>query len=277
MKKIAIVSGKGGAGKTFIATHLFKAAQDLDISACLIDADAEEPNATIFLDTQLTDYKDVTTLVPTIETKDCTFCKRCYDYCNYNAIVFAPQQNYIEVIESLCHNCGACVYACHDNAITEHTKKIGTIRTFTHKSNTIIEGKTEIGTASPVPVIHQTIASAPICDIALIDSPPGISCPCIAAVSNADMALLVVEATRFGLHDAKLTAAMLKDIHKPIVAVINKDGIGTTDVSTWLQQENIPLLGSIPFSKNIAHTYAEGSMTNDYTEIFTSIVTSILN
>jgi MinD superfamily P-loop ATPase len=156
--KIAIGSGKGGTGKTLVSTNLFWTAQKAGIPVTLIDCDAEEPNVSGFVGGTVYDTQPVTQNIPIIDSKKCTFCGKCQEYCNYNAIVCLPDAACIQLIESLCHDCGACSYVCPCGAITEREKQIGSIN-FSDFSliSQVIEGCSAIGVHSPVPVIKQSM------------------------------------------------------------------------------------------------------------------------
>lgn len=147
--KIAIASGKGGTGKTFVSTNLFQTLQKSGKNVTIIDCDAEEPNVAEFITGHEISTKTVFQHIPEIDTKKCQFCGKCFEYCQYNAIVFLPMANIIKVIEDLCHDCGACSYACKYGVITEKEKPLGVIKTFSvNESSGFIEARTNIGVPS---------------------------------------------------------------------------------------------------------------------------------
>ena len=193
MLKIAIASGKGGTGKTFIATNLFYTLAKNNYRISLTDCDAEAPNALAFFKKELIKITVVTQMVPVINTSTCTYCGKCHDYCNYNAIFILPPMKIINVIEDLCHGCGACSVACKFNAITEKPVSLGHITRFSNKKDQIfIEARTNVGILSPVPVIKAALKEIDSnTDIAILDSPPGTSCPFIQTASSADYIILV--------------------------------------------------------------------------------------
>lgn len=259
--KIAVASGKGGTGKTFLSTNLFWAAQKSGITTTLVDCDAEEPNDCEFIPGYILNTQVVSQKIPVIDPDKCTFCGKCFDYCNYNAIVFLPQNNYIQVIEDLCHGCGACSVACNFKAISEKEKPIGTVKQlYVNIYADLIEAETIPGVHSPVPVIKKAIQYADHNHLIILDSPPGISCPFIATVEKADYVVLVTEPTPFGLNDLKLSAETLQKIGKPFGVVVNRAGLGNNSVFNWLKEKRIPLLMEIPFNKEIAKIYSEGNL-----------------
>jgi MinD superfamily P-loop ATPase len=259
--KIAIASGKGGTGKTFVSTNLFWAAQKSGINVTLVDCDAEEPNVSEFISGETLFIEPVFQKIPVIDTDQCAFCGKCQEYCNYNAIICLPYSKYITVIEDLCHDCGACFEACEIDAISEKEKLIGVIKSIKINDHaTIIEACSEIGVYSPVPVVRKTIEKAGSQSLIILDSPPGISCPFIATVENADFVALVTEPTPFGLNDLKLSVETLEQIKKPFGVIVNRAGLGDLEVYKWLAEEKIPLLMEIQFDKEIARIYSEGKL-----------------
>jgi MinD superfamily P-loop ATPase len=262
--KIAIASGKGGTGKTLVSTNLFYSACKLGIPVTLVDCDAEDPSVTEFIRGEVRNIYAVKQKVPVIDADACMFCGKCRDYCHYHAIVCLPPSGFIQVIEELCHDCGACMVACDYGAITEKDKPLGTIKTMEVSSHAgIIEGRTEIGVFSPVPLIRQAIKRLNGDTLVILDSPPGISCPFIATVEKADFVVLVTEPTPFGLHDLELSAATLRYLGKAFGVIINKAGLGNRDVYEWLLQNDITLLLEIPFDKKIARFYSEGLLAGE--------------
>ncbi|MDA3882725.1 MAG: ATP-binding protein [Bacteroidales bacterium] len=262
--KIAIASGKGGTGKTFVSTNLYKTAVNYNIPVDLVDCDAEEPNVSQFLNTSsVVNQEKVFQHIPVINTNACTFCGKCYEYCNYNAIMFISEKKFISVVEELCHDCGACVAACNYGAITEKEKSLGIISDFENENGKIIEGRADVGVYSPVPIIKKSIQKTKSDALVLMDSPPGISCPFVATVAKADYVLLVTEPTPFGLNDLKLSVETLQELNKPYGVIINRAGLGNNEIYDWLQSQNIEIKMEIPFDKKIARTYSEGNILVD--------------
>lgn len=262
--KIAIASGKGGTGKTLVSTNLFWAAQNEGIPATLVDCDAEEPNVAEFIKGEVLTSCTVSQNIPIINSDKCIFCGKCFEYCNYHAIVYLPPSRFIKVVEELCHDCGACSVACEYEAITETEKTLGSVESSQISGQAqIIEGRAVVGVYSPVPVIKKAIKEANIQIMNILDSPPGISCPFIATVDKADFVVLVTEPTPFGLNDLKLSVETLQHLNKPFGVIVNRSGLGNNEVYDWLQQNNITLLLEIPFDREIAKIYSEGRMLVD--------------
>lgn len=279
--KIAIASGKGGTGKTLVSTNLFNVICQTDQKVRLIDCDAEEPNVCEFIRGNVEEETLITTYIPVIDARKCTFCGKCQEYCSYNAIIMLPAIKTIQVIEDLCHDCGACLYACQYDAITEKEKVTGAITQYEIDSNAdLLECQTEIGIYSPVPIIGKTISMAEEDAITLLDSPPGTSCPFIATVERADYVVLVTEPTPFGLNDLMLSVETLRRLKKKFGVVINRFGLGKELIEDYLKQEGIAMLEHIPFDKRIAHIYAKGQLVTEelpeYHELFGKLYQNIM-
>ena len=259
--KIAIASGKGGTGKTLVATNLFHSLSKAGIPATLADCDAEAPNAKLFFKSKEESTSVVTQKVPVIDESKCTYCGKCHDWCNYHAIFLLPQPQVIKVMEELCHGCGACLIACHFEAITEKEVELGVVTTYTlPNSNILAEARMHTGVYSPVPLIKAGIKAAGDHRMVIMDAPPGTSCPFIQTVARADYVMLVTEPTPFGLSDLKQSVETLREMKKPIGVIINRAGMGNRNVYEYLEQENIPLLMEIPFERSIAAVYARGGL-----------------
>jgi MinD superfamily P-loop ATPase len=276
--RIAIASGKGGTGKTFISTNLFRVAQNEGVNVCLVDCDAEEPNGSEFIDGHVLNNKTITQNLPVIDQEKCTFCGKCFEYCNYNAIVFLPDSNYIQVIESLCHDCGACSVACADGAISEIKKNIGVVRHIYVNSNAeLYEANADIGVYSPVKIIKTAISEAYNYSLCILDSPPGISCPFIATVEKADYIVLVTEPTPFGLNDLKLTIETLNVLGKQYGVIINKSDLGDNELVKWAHENKVEILLKIPYNKEIAAIYSKGELLVEKNHSYYSTFKKLLN
>ncbi|HBE40674.1 MAG TPA: cobyrinic acid a,c-diamide synthase [Bacteroidales bacterium] len=270
MFKIAIASGKGGTGKTFVATNIFYTLMSNQIDAVLVDCDAEAPNAVAFFDVKLNSAIEVTHLVPVIDTNKCTFCGKCHEYCNYNAIFMLPPSKIINVIEDLCHGCGACSVACDYDAISEKPFPLGNVTSYSYNNSySLIEARMNIGVMSPVSVIKAAIKQIKVqTGITVLDSPPGTSCPFIQTVEQSDYVILVTEPTPFGLSDLRQSVETLKAINKKFGVIINRAGLGNTRVQEYLDDENIPLLLEIPYKKEIAELYSTGKLVSESDPFF---------
>jgi MinD superfamily P-loop ATPase len=249
---ISVASGKGGTGKTTIATNLALALEGVQF----IDCDVEEPNAHLFLKPQIEKKIPVTIPIPRIDESKCTHCGRCAEACEFNALVCFPQT--VLVFDELCHGCGVCSYICPEGAIREEEKEIGTVEIGKVDGIEFIQGRLNVGEPMATPIIRVEKSFINTKRTIITDAPPGTSCPVIETVKGSDFCLLVTEPTPFGLNDLKLTVAMLKQLHIPMGIVINRADVGNKDVHEYCRRESIPILLEIPMDRNIAHLYSEG-------------------
>ena len=270
--KIAIASGKGGTGKTTVSVNLFKwIIQHWTEKVQLVDCDVEEPNDHIFLPEYLiSKAQEIVQLIPKIDLNNCTFCRKCVEWCEFNAIVVIPPAQFAEVNNSLCHSCGACLIACEDNAMIEYPHPIGKANFYTNNSSLgLLEGELKIGSSMQTMLIGELKKLAnPEAEIIIFDSPPGTSCPVVESVADSDFVILVTEPTPFGLHDLKLTVDLIRELKINFGVIVNKAGLGTDNIYDYLKKEKIELLGKIPFSKEYASMYARGQLSTS-NEIFT--------
>jgi MinD superfamily P-loop ATPase len=258
---ISVASGKGGTGKTTIATSL---AISIDGSVQLLDCDAEEPNAHIFLRPKIESIEKVFIPIPEVDQEKCSYCGKCRDVCAYNAIAVIPKtgnkKGTVLVFPSLCHGCGSCSYLCPEGAIKEINKEIGVVETGSSAEGNIqfIHGRLNIGEAMAPPVIRQIKSHLNSACTAIIDAPPGTSCPVVESVRGSDFCLLVTEPTPFGLNDLTLAVEMLRKLNIPFGVIINRSDIGDNKVDKYCKRENIRILMRIPFKKEIAAAYSKG-------------------
>ena len=279
--KIAIASGKGGTGKTTVAVSLYYfLSKEFNNQVQLIDCDVEEPNDILFFPRlEIKEEKQVFSLVPEIDSDKCTFCKKCSEWCEFNAITIIKNLQFAQINKDLCHSCGACNVACGFNAITEHKKPLGKISKFdTIFGNGIIEGRLEIGSAMQTSLIKEVKKySEAENHFTIFDAPPGTSCPVVETVSDADYVILVTEPTPFGLHDLKITVDLITDLNIPFGVIVNKAGLGNNEIYTFLKNKNIGFLGEIPFSKAYAAHYSRGNLLGDITLEMQSFYAEIIN
>lgn len=262
--KIAIASGKGGTGKTTVSVNLYYFINKyISQNIALTDCDVEEPNDALFFPkANKVNEKQVFQLIPEIDIAKCTFCKKCVEWCEFNAITIVKNIGFAKVSPDLCHSCGACIIACNSNAIEEKEQPLGTISYFdTAIGKGLIEGRLKVGSAMQTSLIKEVKKEVHNKDAIIIyDAPPGTSCPVVETVFDADYVILVTEPTPFGLHDLKITVELLDDLQKPFGVIVNKAGLGSPDVYEFLNKNNIELLGKIPFTKEYAKQYASGDI-----------------
>ncbi len=256
--QIAVASGKGGTGKTTIATSLALSLTSL-VKVCYFDCDVEAPNGHLFLKPAFSESTPAVIRIPQIQTEKCTSCGRCVEVCQFHALAKVGKN--ILVFPQLCHGCGSCTWNCPENAIIEVPKPIGTLeRGLALENIEFFRGQLTISEPMPTPVIRQLKKMEHLSpnSIDIFDAPPGASCSVVETLRGVNFALLVTEPTPFGLHDLKQMLGILRDMNIPTGIVINRDGIGDGYLKENLREYRIPILLRIPFDRALAENLAAG-------------------
>lgn len=278
--KIAIASGKGGTGKTTVAANLFRLLDtNAKETALLVDCDVEEPNDVLFFKGSRLQYeKCIYQEIPSIDTTRCTFCRKCAEYCEFNAIAVIPPAGFAEINSSLCHSCGACIVACETGAIWVRNDTIGTIKYFDYEiGKGILEGRLMIGSVMQTMVIRTLKESIPEnTNWVILDAPPGTSCSVVETLSDADYTILVTEPTPFGLYDLRLMVELVRKLGIPFGIIVNKAHLGNSAIYSYLEDENLETIGEIPFNRDYASNYASGDLFLDTPKVITDSYRHIL-
>jgi MinD superfamily P-loop ATPase len=258
---VAIASGKGGTGKTTIATNLacFLASQGKNVQ--YLDCDVEEPNGHIFLKPEIVESINVTVNIPQVYLDKCTTCGKCGEICQFSAIVCIKEQ--VLTFEQLCHSCGGCWRICPANAIEQKPLKIGDIELGKSGDVDFVAGKLRIGNVRTPSLIKEVKNHINKEYITIIDVPPGTSCPVVEAVKGTDFVLLVTEPTPFGLNDLKLAIELVRELDLPFAVVINRYGIGNNQVEKYCESQKIDIVMKLPDDRHIAEIYSSGKMIVD--------------
>lgn len=280
--QITVASGKGGTGKTTVATSLALslALNNPAYSPLFLDCDVEAPNAHLFLKPHIESRKDVSILIPSIDDAKCTGCGRCAEICEYHAIAVVNKK--VLVFPQLCHGCGSCTLMCPTKAIHEIPNRIGALESGLTPSRIIFaNGVLNIAEPMAVPVIKQLKKwFEPQPDqVVIIDAPPGTSCPVVEAARGADFLLLVTEPTPFGLHDLKLAIQVAKELGIQAGVIINRNGVGNAGVEDFCNTEKISVLMRIPYDIAIAKGTAQGralvEIFPEYSSLFQQVFIEI--
>ena len=279
MLKIAISSGKGGTGKTFIATNIAKALEGKGSHVRYLDCDVEEPNGHLFLKPQIYKEEDVILLAPAeVDEEKCIKCGKCAETCRYNAIALIKDK--VLFFKELCHVCGACKIVCPVDAIIEKERKIGILRD--GKAGTIDFHYALLGTAeggmSPrlVKKVRERIGEG----INILDSSPGTACPVVETVKDVDLCILVTDPTPFGINDLKLAVGMSREVGQEPVIVVNRAEYRDANLKEYCRSEELEIIGEIPDDRNIAEIYSTGDIVIEklprYRDLFEDLSSKIL-
>lgn len=271
---ISIASGKGGTGKTMVATNL---ALSVDTRVQILDCDVEEPNAHLFIRPAFEETVTITTPVPEVDESKCTVCGKCGDICQYKAIVVIGRT--VLSFPELCHSCGGCMEVCPEGAIREIGRELGVIQRGRRNGVEFVHGRLRVGEAMAPPLIRRVRSLSRPGGLIIIDAPPGTSCPVIAAMKETDFVLLVTEPTPFGLYDLKLALGAVRILDIPCGLVINRSDMGDDRVRAYAGEEGVPVLMEIPFDRGIAEAYSRGEllveMMPEWKEKFSALYESI--
>jgi MinD superfamily P-loop ATPase len=256
---IAVASGKGGTGKTLVATSLALSLSG-EHKVAFLDCDVEEPNGHVFLKPVLTGRETVTIPVPEVAKERCNYCGKCAQVCAYNAI--AVLGNNVLTFPQLCHGCGACTYLCPEGAISEKPRGTGVVEWGEANGVAFVHGILNVGEAMAPPVIRK-VKEHGNSEVAIRDVPPGTSCPVVEAIKGSDFCLLVTEPTPFGLSDLALAVDTVRELGIPCGVVLNRAGLGDNKTEEYCRKEKIPILLTIPLDTEIARLYARGTALVD--------------
>src|SRR6056297_3343635 len=253
MKKITVISGKGGTGKTTVVSNLAYLANDLVLADCDVDA----PNLHLLLNPEVNNANVFKSNKLAIKDQDkCTDCGVCYDVCRFNAI---DPVNY-EIDKYKCEGCGVCVAMCPEDALSLKLLDTGEIYNSTTRFGPMVHANLKIGSDNSGKLVSEVrekaveTAEEKDKDLVLIDGSPGIGCPVISSITGLDLVLFVTEPSKSGFSDLKRVAQVIKHFNIPALAVINKYDINekiSEDIEQYLKNEEIELVGKISFSSDI--------------------------
>ncbi|MDM8526116.1 ATP-binding protein [Desulfococcaceae bacterium HSG8] len=252
---LSIASGKGGTGKTTVATNLAAA---LECPVRLLDCDVEEPNAHIFLKPEITERETVTAVVPDVDLSKCEYCGACGDICQFSAIVAAGET--VMTFTEMCHSCKGCMMVCPTGAISESSRTLGEIIKGVSGQVELVYGSLRVGEAMSPPMIRKVKEEVRTEGLTVIDAPPGTSCPVIESIRNTDYVILVTEPTPFGLNDLMLAAEAVRALDIPFGIVLNRCDSGDDNTHRYAREQGIPILMEIPDKREIAEAYSKGHL-----------------
>lgn len=275
---LAIASGKGGTGKTLVATNIGALASASGSRVVLADCDVEAPNDHLFLHRAEESATAVEVLVADVDAAACTACGLCRDACAYGAVRMLGGT--AVVFEELCHGCGLCSDVCAYGAVHEVSRRVGEVVVGPVGDDghlLLVTGTLDVGQVKTPSVIRATRAAAEAveADLTVLDSPPGVACAAVAAVRGADALLLVAESTPFGLHDLQLSLQLGRDLGLPMAVLVNRDTGANSEIDDVCRAWDVPIVARIPFDRRVAETYARGQLLAEalpeLSEVFASL------
>lgn len=270
---IAVLSGKGGAGKTLVCVNLAAVAG----RALYIDCDVEEPNGHLFFKPVGVREEEISVKLPAVDASLCAGCRTCVEFCKFNALAFIKERPY--VFEDVCHSCGGCALLCPAHAISEREKRIGAVQTGSSWGVTVRTGVLDAGEASGIPIIKRLLDTGVREDglPVFIDCPPGSACTVMESIRGADYCVLVAEPTVFGAHNLAMVYELAMLFRKPCGAVLNKCIDAEANPSeAFCEEHAIPIIGRIPFDGELGRLSAEGKIPARESEQYATLFTGIL-
>jgi len=261
--KIAISSGKGGTGKTFVATNIAVVLSRTGKQISYLDCDVEEPNGHLFLKPESEKEEEVKLLSPVgINDEKCTKCGRCAEVCHYNAI--AATKDKVIFFPELCHVCGACEIVCPEDAIIKKNKRIGVLKHGKSREKIDLHyALLETAEGGMSPRLVRRVKECAGSGINILDSPPGTSCPVVETVKDVDLCVLVTDPTPFGISDLKLAVEMCRKIGQEPVVIVNRAEYLNDELKQYCNQANLEIIGEIPDDRKIAEVYSVGDIVVD--------------
>lgn len=272
--KIAVLSGKGGAGKTFLSVNLAAVAKN----SVYIDCDVEEPNGYLMIKPEEIRRETVNVKIPKINKEKCDGCRICVDFCKFNALVLIKDKPML--FEEICHSCGGCSLFCPQKAIEEIDREIGVISVGKSEDTKSITGILNIGETTGVPIISEINKKYINNDnTTIIDCPPGSNCTVMESIEKADYCIIVVEPTIFGLHNMKMIYELLKIFNKKFGIIINKSNDEDLLIEDFANKNNIKIIHKIPYSDEIGNINSQGKLisniSKEYEKEFKDILSKI--
>ena len=268
--KIAVLSGKGGTGKTFISVNLTFAAGNSNY----IDCDVEEPNGHLYFKPEILKKEKIYVKIPQVDKEKCNGCRKCVEFCKFNALAYIKDN--VFVFEDICHSCGGCSLLCPEKAISEKDKEIGEVHEGIFKDSNIYTGILNTGEETGVSIIKKLLTNAYNKPYTFIDCPPGSSCSVMESIKDADYCILVAEPTLFGVHNFDMVYNLVKIFDKPFGAVLNKCLDGENPAEEYCKKNNIKILCKIPFEHELGKINSNAEIASEKNEKYHSSFSSLL-
>ncbi len=270
--KIAVLSGKGGAGKTFTAVNLAASASE----AVYIDCDVEEPNGALFLKPVIEKRVSASVLLPEFDAGRCDGCRKCVEFCRFHALVYIKGKP--KVFSEVCHSCGGCAMVCPKQAVREVEKEVGCVEEGIHGGVRVITGRLNLGEASGVPVIRAALKAGCEDDqLVILDCPPGSACSVTESISDADYCILVAEPTAFGFDNFRMVHELASLLQKPCGVIINKMEEPYEPLEAFCRDQGLPVLLRIPYSRKLAEWAAAGRIAAEEEEACREMFRTVLS
>lgn len=275
--KVAVLSGKGGTGKTLVSVNLASVAG----YAAYVDCDVEEPNGHLFFRPAIQKEEPILVRSPRVNDDLCSGCRQCVEFCRFNALAYVGGK--LLIFDDLCHSCGGCLLVCPEKALSEVEKPMGKVQQGSSAGVEVVTGILNLGEASGIPIIHRLLQKARGLEDQgreiFIDCPPGTACIVMESFQDADYCLLVAEPSTFGAHNLAMVHELVTLFHKPCGVVLNKEMGGENPSREYCLEKNIPILAEIPYDTRLGSLNSMGTIASraqdNYQKLFDSLLETI--
>lgn len=274
--RIAVLSGKGGTGKTLVSVNLAAASK----TSTYIDCDVEEPNGHLFFKPEGVQVEEISVKIPKVNNELCNGCRKCVDFCKFNALAYI--KNKLIVFDDVCHSCGGCILVCLEKALTEKEKVIGKVQKGSSGEVTVWTGILNTGEATGIPIIKKLLAANNLQEDrqTFIDCPPGSACIVMESIKDADYCILVAEPTLFGVHNLNMVYELVKLFDRPFGVVLNKCLEEENPAEKFCLEKGIKILGRIPFDNELGTLNSNAeivvSKSKEYRELFSALLNTVI-
>ena len=243
-----------------------------------IDCDVEEPNGHLFFKPEGVQVEEISVKIPKVDNELCNGCRKCVEFCNFNALAYI--KNKLIVFDDVCHSCGGCILVCPERALTEKAKVIGKVQKGVSGEVAVWTGILNTGEATGIPIIKKLLEENPEVDKqTFIDCPPGSACIVMESIKNADYCILVAEPTLFGVHNLNMVYELVKLFNKPFGVLLNKCLEGENPAEKFCFENNIKILGRIPFDNELGTLNSNAEIAvnknEEYRELFSSLLDTV--
>jgi MinD superfamily P-loop ATPase len=271
--RIAVLSGKGGTGKTLVSVNLAVAAK----TSTYIDCDVEEPNGHLFFKPEGISEEEISVKIPKVDNELCNGCRKCLEFCKFNALAYI--KNKLIVFDDVCHSCGGCILVCPEKALTEKEKVIGKVQKGVSGDVTVWTGILNTGEATGIPIIKKLLAekNPEANEQTFIDCPPGSACIVMESIKDADYCVLVAEPTLFGVHNLNMVFELVKLFNKPFGVILNKCLEEENPAEKFCLEKNIKIIGRIPFDNELGTLNSNAEIAVNKNEKYRDMFSSLLN
>lgn len=271
--RIAVLSGKGGTGKTLVSVNLAAVAR----KSTYIDCDVEEPNGHLFFKPKDVQQEEISVKTPRVNNELCDGCRKCVEFCNFNALAYIKDK--LIIFEEVCHSCGGCIMVCPQKALDEKNRVIGKIQKGMSDQVRVCTGILNTGEASGIPIINNLLADENMQENqhTFIDCPPGSACIVMESIKGADYCVLVAEPTLFGVHNLNMVYELVKLFGKPFGVVLNKCLGHENPSEKFCLENNISIIAKIAFDNELGTLNSNAEIVANKSQKYQNLFSSLLN